>query len=370
MTVLELRRLSSVSRRRRPSSNSQPGAGHGIVQELNLAVDEGEFVALMGDEGPTVLRLIAGLEPTKGDVLIEGESVIRRPPAARDLAMVFASGALYPQMTVQENLSYGLKLRHVPRAEIDDRISLTAEFLKLEGALRERATTLTPALRQRAAIARAVVRDPAVYLLDRPLTGLSQHERSELRSMIRNLWSRLGSATLYATNDVEEAMALANRLAVLRNGAIEQIAPPLEIYRRPATLNVAKAVGFPTMNFFTIRMDNAGILVELAGGQMTALASPMSTLAERALILGIRPEHVRLVESPEPPALTLKVEWIERLGVESLVHARLPAAHGETLLIRTQEATRVQENDTIYVMFPSELIHLFDGQSGVRLGPH
>ena len=273
------------------------------VDGFNLSIKDGEFLVLVGPSGcgkSTTLRMVAGLElPTGGTITIGGKDVTNLPPKDRDIAMVFQNYALYPHMTVKENMSFALKLRKFPKAEIDRRVSAAADALGLTDYLKRLPKALSGGQRQRVALGRAIVREPAVFLFDEPLSNLDAKMRVEMRAEIIRLHHQLGATMIYVTHDQTEAMTMGERIVVMNQGRIQQVAPPLSLYEKPANPFVASFIGTPPMNLFP-----AGIL------------SPEK-------IVGLRPEHLRLVKgeaSDEQKGVSATVDFVEPLGSETLVH--------------------------------------------------
>ena len=277
------------------------------VEGFSLEVRDGEFLVLVGPSGcgkSTSLRMVAGLEsPTSGRIFIGGRDVTGLPPKDRDIAMVFQNYALYPHMTVEENLSFGLKLRRVPKEEIARRVESAAETLGLKPYLKRLPKALSGGQRQRVALGRAIVREPAVFLFDEPLSNLDAKMRVEMRAEIIRLHNALGATMIYVTHDQTEAMTMGERIVVMSAGRIQQVAPPLEVYERPANTFVAGFIGTPPMNLF-----------------------PAGTI-DPDHVVGVRPEHVRLMPPCDAPdekgALAATVDFVEPLGSETLVHVVL-----------------------------------------------
>jgi len=368
------------------SSNQRAGVGPGevrlaglaksygavpAVRGLDLAVDAGERVVLLGPSGcgkTTVLRLIAGLEPpTAGEVWIGGRRVDDLEPSERDIAMVFQSYALYPQMTVRQNLAFGLRMRQRPRAEIDAQVAWAASVLGLSALLDRRPGQLSGGQKQRVAFGRAVVREPRVFLFDEPLSNLDARLRAEMRGEIAELHARLGTTMIYVTHDQVEAMTLGQRIAVMRDGALEQFEAPLQVYRSPASLFVAGFIGSPAIN--TVAGETApgadGAVFRAAG---LALALPPLG-GYGPTTLGIRPEAVKLL-SPEAADADLRtqVRRLEPLGNELLVYVAGPA--GGDWVARVDPERRFQVGETAALRLDRARLHLFRGQDGRRIcGP-
>jgi multiple sugar transport system ATP-binding protein len=297
-----------------------------VVHGVDLDVRQGEFMVLVGASGcgkTTTLRMIAGLEHiTDGQLLIGGRDVTDLPPAERGVAMVFQSYALYPHMTVAENMGFALRVGGMPRAAVDTAVRKAAEVLQLGALLGRKPRELSGGQRQRVAIGRAIVREPKVFLFDEPLSNLDAALRNQMRFELARLHRTLGATIVYVTHDQVEAMTLGERIAVFNAGRIEQVGPPMALYERPATRFVAGFLGAPSMNFLAAHVvrHGAGWAVELHGGRRIALpAEPEFDLA-LAVTLGVRPEHWRIVDESGLPA---HVELVERLGDSGVAHLRL-----------------------------------------------
>ena len=305
------------------------------LHPTNLTIDDGELVVIIGPSGcgkSTLLRLIAGLEtPTSGSVVIGGRDVTALAPAARGLAMVFQSYALYPHLTVRENIAFPLRMACTPPVEIDARVATVAETLELGLLLNRRPKALSGGQRQRVSLGRAIVRDPAVLLLDEPLSNLDAALRVRMRHEIARLHQRLGTTMIYVTHDQVEAMTLANRIVVMANGRIEQVGAPLDLYHAPATIGVAAAIGSPAINLLpvTIVAATASVAtVALADGAIAQVAAhvPLKAVGSGAT-LGLRPEHLKLDDGG---CFGGSVELFERLGPLSFAHL---ASLGNTPLV-------------------------------------
>nr|WP_210278858.1 MULTISPECIES: sn-glycerol-3-phosphate ABC transporter ATP-binding protein UgpC [unclassified Rhizobium] len=327
--------ISSIFRRRRKVAgiNIKSLTKHfGAVQVLNdidLTIERGEFVVFLGGSGcgkSTLLRMIAGLETiTSGEIWIGGKRVDQLPPGERGVSMVFQSYALYPHMTVRDNMSFGLKNIKTPKHEIARRIEEAAKILEMPHLLDRKPSALSGGQRQRVAIGRAIVREPDVFLFDEPLSNLDAGLRTRTRVELAQLHERLGATMVFVTHDQVEAMTLADRIVLLNNKKIEQVATPVEIYTRPATRYVAQFVGSPGMNFINIaEVGEAGGLAtaRLPDGSIIKTAVALNGLSNSGLTLGIRPEHL-VVTTAEKGDIGGQVETIERLGDRSLVHVRL-----------------------------------------------
>jgi sn-glycerol 3-phosphate transport system ATP-binding protein len=341
---------------------------HGISSEIR----DGEFVVILGPSGcgkSTLLRLVAGLEEiTSGEIAIDGRVVNRLEPAARDIAMVFQNYALYPHMTVFQNMAYGLRIRKMPRAAIEARVRRAAEILALGELLGRKPRELSGGQRQRVAMGRCIVREPKVFLFDEPLSNLDAQLRVQMRLEIRKLHETLGITSIYVTHDQVEAMTLADRLIVMDSGRAAQVGSPLEVYERPATLFVAGFIGSPAMNFLEAELDPAGRCAVLPGGARLPLdGAGAGAWGGRRVVLGVRPEHLSIAAGP-PGALCLAVEQVELLGADTLVHGRLGET-GPALTLRLPDVRRFEKNVRIAIAAAPEKIHLFDPESRRRINP-
>jgi multiple sugar transport system ATP-binding protein len=348
-----------------------PG-GVRAVDEVSLRVRDGEFVALVGPSGcgkTTLLRLVAGLdEATSGTIRIGGRPVNDLPPARRDLAMVFQNYALYPHMTVFENLSFGLRLRRTPREEIDRRVRETARMLGLEELLDRRPRELSGGQRQRVALGRVIVRRPQAFLFDEPLSNLDAQLRVRVRAELKRIHRELGTTSLYVTHDQEEAMTLADRVVVLKDGRVQQEGTPLEIYERPCNRFVASFVGTPPMNFLAgrIRAENGHACFE-AEGVRVDLGPSWARRAGRPVVLGIRPEH--LSERPPAPAagtLRARVGVVQPLGDRKDVSLVTPGR--ETLVGRFDARAELREGDECTLYLDPRRTRFFEPETGEALG--
>ncbi|MBS0315849.1 MAG: sn-glycerol-3-phosphate import ATP-binding protein UgpC [Proteobacteria bacterium] len=325
------------------------GSGHGAVQVLHgidAAIADGEFVVIVGPSGcgkSTLLRMVAGLEEiSSGEIAIGGRVVNDLEPAKRDIAMVFQNYALYPHMSVYDNMAYGLKIAKAPAAEIRARVDKAAAILELAHLLERKPRQLSGGQRQRVAMGRAIVRQPQVFLFDEPLSNLDAKLRVQTRLEIQKLHRELGITSLFVTHDQVEAMTLAQRMIVMNAGRMEQIGTPEEVYARPATTFVAGFIGAPPMNL-------------LKNAPNAALGGPAGAL------LGIRPEHLDIT----PQGWAMEVETLEMLGAERLVYGRVS---GEPLVLRTDEGQRAPApGSTIHLTPRADRLHWFDAASGKRL---
>ncbi len=343
-------------------------SGPVALDDLNLTVSDGEFLVLVGPSGSgksTALRLVAGLEaPTAGRVLFDDQDVTTIPPQDRGVAMVFQSYALYPHMTVRRNLGFGLRVRGRPQAEIARRVDDVARLLDIVELLERRPAQLSGGQRQRVALGRAIVREPRAFLFDEPLSNLDAQLRAGTRAELARLHRRLAATMLYVTHDQVEAMTLGDRVAVLRDGALQQVDTPDALYRRPANAFVATFIGSPAMNLLrgTIRCTGEHCRFE-GSGLSIALSPAASSHRDRTVLLGIRPHDLTL--SDEPEALRLSVTLVERLGNEQILHLALP--DGDALLAAARSEPPVQPDDVVPVGVPTAAIHLFDRTTSQKL---
>lgn len=338
-----------------------------VLHDVDLDIHDGEFVVFVGPSGcgkSTLLRLIAGLdEPSAGDIAIDGRNVNKVPAADRGLAMVFQSYALYPHMSVRQNLAFGLENSKLPRAEIEERIAEAARMLEIEPYLDRRPGQLSGGQRQRVAIGRAIVRRPVAFLLDEPLSNLDAELRVSTRAEIAALHERIQSTMIYVTHDQVEAMTLADRIVVLRSGKIEQVGTPLELYNTPANRFVAGFIGAPHMNFLkgsVAGTANGKAMIALGGG-LTVEVSGSPATGDKVTI-GVRPQHLHRATAGEP-ALKAAVTLVEELGSETVVHA---LADGQRLLAVLPGQQKHKPGDQIALGFDPGNLHSFDA-NGFRI---
>jgi sn-glycerol 3-phosphate transport system ATP-binding protein len=333
-----------------------------VVHGVSCAVDDGELVVVVGPSGcgkSTLLRMVAGLETVSaGTVAIDGRVVNGVEPKDRDIAMVFQNYALYPHMSVYDNMAYGLKMRRLSRDEIRRRVEHAGAILQLDGLLDRKPRQLSGGQRQRVAMGRAIVRDPKVFLFDEPLSNLDAQLRVQMRVEIKRLQQELGTTSLYVTHDQVEAMTLADRLIVMNAGNVDQIGPPLDLYERPATVFVGGFIGSPAMNLITGRLESGGVAI----GDVILAFGDQRNEAGRPVTVGLRPEHLELVADGPIP---LRAELLERLGADTIVHGRL--ADGTALLARAAGTLALGLGETVRLTVRPEHIHLFDAESGQRL---
>lgn len=341
-----------------------------VIHGISCDIHDGEFIVILGPSGcgkSTVLRMIAGLEViSKGDIAIDGKVVNQLEPAARDIAMVFQNYALYPHMTVYKNMAYGLKIRRMPKAEIDKRVQRAAEILELTEFLDRKPRQLSGGQRQRVAMGRCIVREPKVFLFDEPLSNLDAKLRVQMRLELRNLHESLGITSVYVTHDQVEAMTLGDRLIIMDDGYVEQIGSPLEVYKTPATQFVAGFIGSPSMNFFNARLSPDGRLVELPGSENLPLQNgSVAGYEGQDVVLGVRPEHFVLVKNNEG-ALHMKVNHVETLGADTLVHGHI-GKDNTVLTVRLPDIHHFQKGTELQLVAPSEKLNLFDKKTGKRI---
>jgi multiple sugar transport system ATP-binding protein len=343
-----------------------------VLQDLNIDVEQGEFLVLLGPSGcgkSTLLNAIAGLlDIADGQIWIAGDNVTWREPKDRHIGMVFQSYALYPRMTVEGNLSFGLKTARVPRPEIERRIKAAADLLQIQPLMKRRPAELSGGQRQRVAIGRALVRDVEVFLFDEPLSNLDAKLRTELRVELKKLHIRLGSTMIYVTHDQIEALTLADRVAVMHGGLIQQLASPKEIYRKPVNLFVAGFVGSPAMNFLrgTVRKANGAVGIKLADGADVALDGYEFQAAPedgRAAVLGVRPEQL-VLGTGSPSSLPVTVSLVDPMGADSLLWGTVGA---DTVSVRIGAEETYKMGETVNASFQPALASLFDAESGERL---
>jgi lactose/L-arabinose transport system ATP-binding protein len=333
-----------------------------VIHDVSFSIDKGEFVVFVGPSGcgkSTLLRMIAGLEEvTGGEILIGERDVTDEEPSDRGVAMVFQSYALYPHMTVAENMSFGLRMAKKPKAEIDEKVGRAARILQLDELLARKPAQLSGGQRQRVAIGRAIVRDPEVFLFDEPLSNLDAELRVQMRVEIAKLHSILGNTMIYVTHDQTEALTLADKIVVLRAGIIEQVGAPLELYNDPDNAFVAGFIGSPRMNFLKARsLGNRRFAV---GGVEVAVPVEAEVAAGEEVQFGIRPEHFDAVEGVE---LAARIDVVEELGSTAYLHAGLTT--GEAV-VAERRVGRGRGGEAVTLRFEPGQVRLFDA-SGQRL---
>lgn len=341
-----------------------------VLKTLNLDVAEGEFIVLLGPSGcgkSTLLNCLAGLlDITDGQIWIKGRNVTWAEPSERGIGMVFQSYALYPQMTVRGNLSFGLKNARMPKDEIDRRVARAAEILQIGPLLDRKPAALSGGQRQRVAIGRALVRDVDVFLFDEPLSNLDAKLRSELRVEIKRLHARLGNTMVYVTHDQIEALTLADRIAVMRGGIIQQLDAPQTIYNKPANLFVAGFIGSPSMNFLHGAVTDQGRAFAVAGAKLDLSGYDGGRpVAMDKAILGLRPEHITIAADPEPgQSIPATVEIDEPMGADSLVWL---TTGGAQLSVRVPVERRLAAGTQVHLRVDITKASLFDAQTEQRI---
>jgi len=338
-----------------------------VIKGVSMDIKHGEFIVFVGPSGcgkSTLLRMIAGLEEiSEGDVHIDGQIVNALPPVKRGIAMVFQSYALYPHMTVYENIAFPLRVDKLSNEEVDKKVMVAASILKLEERLQHKPGELSGGQRQRVAIGRAIVREPSVFLFDEPLSNLDAALRATMRVELTKLHHDLDATMIYVTHDQVEAMTMADRIVVLDEGFIAQVGSPLELYHKPDNLFVAGFIGNPKMNFIEVECTGttkSGVKVSVPGsGELTIPVTPRGEIKGKKLTLGIRPEHTRLGKSDIQLALHANV--VERLGIHTVTYANLP--DDEDVFCTVQEGTApIQPNTEFSIGVNASDCHLFDEQ--------
>jgi sn-glycerol 3-phosphate transport system ATP-binding protein len=346
-----------------------------VLHSVNLDVADGEFVVLVGPSGcgkSTLLRMVAGLESvTEGTIAIGDRVVNTLEPKDRDIAMVFQNYALYPHMSVAQNMAYGLKIRGVDPRTVNERVAAAAKILELGALLERRPRDLSGGQRQRVAMGRAIVREPAVFLFDEPLSNLDAKLRVQMRFEIQRLHQRLQTTSLYVTHDQIEAMTLGHRVVVMNGGYIEQIGVPSEVYEKPASVFVASFIGSPAMNLLQGRLSEDKRFFEISGnGPRLALDSVSQDEraiagrldAGREYTLGIRAEHI--ATAPGVQSVSLTVDTCELLGADNLVHGRFG---DQEIVVRLAATHRPKAGERIEVALPPQHLHFFDSTTGLRV---
>ena len=342
-----------------------------VIHGVSTDIDDGAFIVIVGPSGcgkSTLLRMVAGLETiTEGEIAIGGRVVNELEPKDRNIAMVFQNYALYPHMSVYDNMAYGLKIAGQSKQEIEQRVQEAARILELQPLLQRKPRQLSGGQRQRVAMGRCIVRDPAAFLFDEPLSNLDAKLRVQMRLEIKQLQRSLGTTSVYVTHDQVEAMTLADRLIVMNAGVAEQIAAPLEIYERPATRFVAGFIGSPAMNFLPVRIDSDGQRLLLEGNAALRGGHRLPDgMAGRTLTLGVRPEHLTVAPDQASMQLQLAVAMVETLGADTLAHGTL-AGNGHDVTVRLPGTASIKEGDQLPLTAPPGTLHLFDKETGQRL---
>ncbi len=347
------------------------------VQDFNLHIEDKEFIVFVGPSGcgkSTTLRMIAGLEEiSKGDFYIDGKRVNDVPPKDRDIAMVFQNYALYPHMTVYDNMAFGLKLRKFPNDEIDRRVKEAAKILGLEPYLDRKPKALSGGQRQRVALGRAIVRDAKVFLMDEPLSNLDAKLRVQMRAEIAKLHRRLNTTTIYVTHDQTEAMTMATRLVVMKDGVIQQVGAPKEVYENPENVFVGGFIGSPSMNFFTGKLEEGKFKVNnssiaIPEGKMKVLRS--QGYVGKEIILGVRPEDLHdeplFIDASQGSTVKATVEVSELTGAETMIYSQF---EGQDFVARVDSRSDVTPGQVIELAFDMNKVHFFDAETELRIRP-
>lgn len=350
------------------------------VQSFNLEIADKEFVVLVGPSGcgkSTTLRMVAGLEEiSEGELSINGKMVNDVAPKDRDIAMVFQNYALYPHMTVYENMAFSLRLRKTKKAVIDQKVREAAQILGITDLLSRKPKALSGGQRQRVAIGRAIVREPQVFLMDEPLSNLDAKLRNQMRAEIIKLRERIDTTFVYVTHDQTEAMTLGDRIVVMKDGWIQQIGTPQDVFCRPANLFVAGFIGTPQMNFFDAEMVRTkdGYAVRLLGVEKALAPNQAQALSAREdvpteIVLGVRPEHIEVVTEHEPAAIRARVEVSEMMGSEVYLHVN---PKDQDVVVRVPLQNHLEKPGSgrlseVHIAFRSEQAHLFDKATGENL---
>jgi len=342
-----------------------------VIHGIDMEIADGEFIVIVGPSGcgkSTLLRMVAGLERITGGQVAIGDRVVNElEPKDRDIAMVFQNYALYPHMSVYKNMAYGLRIRGLPRDDIDARVRKAAKILELDKLLDRLPRQLSGGQRQRVAMGRAIVREPAVFLFDEPLSNLDAKLRVQMRLEIKRLQRELGVTSIYVTHDQVEAMTLADRLIVMNAGVAEQIGTPMDVYDKPASVFVAGFIGSPAMNFLAAKVGGDGKSVDLAAAGARPVSLPLAVTSSAApgtpVAVGLRPEH--LLPSSDGP-LEFSIELAEPLGADTLLHGRFGEAR-ELVTVRQGGHVTAQPGELRRFSIGATRLHLFDSQSGRRI---
>ncbi|HCL63519.1 MAG TPA: sugar ABC transporter ATP-binding protein [Rhizobium sp.] len=344
--------------------------GHlGIIHDVNIEIEDREFVVLVGPSGcgkSTLLRMIAGLESiSKGQIKIGEKTINDIPPRNRDIAMVFQNYALYPHMTVSENIGFSLKLKKLQKQEIDAKINEAAEILNLTPYLERSPKQLSGGQRQRVAMGRALVRDAQVFLFDEPLSNLDAKLRVVMRTEIKALHQRLQTTSIYVTHDQIEAMTMADRIVVMNKGRVEQIGTPMELYDFPINLFVADFIGSPSMNFIegTVTSENGSLFVKAGDGTHLSIPKGNAAKAGQKVVYGARPEHLVLVTGGDE-GFNAEIEVVEPTGPNIQLFAKVA---GHLICVLTTDRRTFEPGATIRVHCPEESVHIFDAETGMRI---
>ncbi|KAA8695854.1 Glucose ABC transporter ATP-binding protein [Pseudomonas caricapapayae] len=366
MATLELRNVNKTYGSNLPDT----------LKNIDLSIKDGEFLILVGPSGcgkSTLMNCIAGLESISGgEILIDGQDVSSTSPKDRDIAMVFQSYALYPTMSVRENIAFGLKIRKMPQAEIDEEVARVAKLLQIEHLLNRKPGQMSGGQQQRVAMGRALARRPKIYLFDEPLSNLDAKLRVEMRTEMKLMHQRLKTTTVYVTHDQIEAMTLGDKVAVMKDGIVQQFGTPKQIYTDPANLFVASFIGSPPMNFIPMRLQRKdGQLIALLDSGQARCELPVGVsdvgLEDREIILGIRPEQIMLAgaESGGLPTIRAEVQVTEPTGPDTLVFVTL---NQSKVCCRLAPDVAPQVGESLTLQFDPSRVLIFDAQSGERLG--
>lgn len=338
------------------------------VSDIDIDISDGEFVVIVGPSGcgkSTLLRMVAGLESiSAGALLIDGERVNELEPKDRGIAMVFQNYALYPHMTNRANMGYGLKIAGMSKAEIKQRVEKVAEQLQLTPFLERKPAQLSGGQRQRVAMGRAIVREPKVFLFDEPLSNLDAKLRVEMRKQIKTLQRELNITSLYVTHDQVEAMTMADRLIVLKDGMVQQIGAPMSLYEQPQNRFVAEFIGSPAMNLIEdVSLNEAQVVIH----DHLCVEKPADLDYQGQAALGIRPEDITLALEQTEHSLPFTIEMIEHLGASCLLHGRLAGSQQE-MMVQSNLSQHWQEGQAVYLHFPKQRLHFFSMTDGQRIG--
>ena len=352
------------------ASRVYPGADHPAVDKLNLEIGDGEFMVLVGPSGcgkSTSLRLLAGLEEVNsGKIFIGDRDVTDLPPKDRDIAMVFQNYALYPHMTVADNMGFALKMQGVAKAERDQRVLEAAHLLGLESFLSRKPKALSGGQRQRVAMGRAIVRQPRVFLMDEPLSNLDAKLRVQTRTRIASLQRELGVTTVYVTHDQTEALTMGDRIAVMKLGVLQQVGTPRELLDRPRNVFVAGFIGSPAMNLFPVDVSEGGL--HFGGATLPIAPEVRPRVTGSQIIAGVRPEDLKVAAAGEP-GLEIDVDLIEELGADGYLYGHADIAGTRTeVVVRVDGREHPEAGERVTVLPATGRVHLFDPASGDRIG--
>ncbi|MFD1945092.1 ABC transporter ATP-binding protein [Paradevosia shaoguanensis] len=342
-----------------------------VVHGVDVEIEAGEFIVILGPSGcgkSTLLRMIAGLEEiTDGEILIGDRVVNQLEPRERGCAMVFQNYALYPHMTVGKNIGYSLKVARISKPERDARVMAVAKAVGLEALLDRRPGELSGGQRQRVAMARAMVREPKVFLFDEPFSNLDAKLRVAMRSEVRKLHRQLGVTSVFVTHDQTEAMTLADRLIIMNAGRVEQVGRPIEVYNNPSSRFVADFIGSPAMNLLEGEFDADGLFVHGTGGRIRVESLNGQRVPGRKIVLGVRPEAVRRSDANTAGAIPAVVDYVEELGASRLIHAD---ANGSRLIALDTDTAEIASGTPVHLSLGQEALHVFSAEDGRRINPH